>query len=932
MVDTIIHHLREHASRELVFEPGILRAKRLPTYKQFVEQEMEMIRHERQRLKSGRETCLARSALADTLIQHLFQYALNEYPVKHGVAIPCEVAVIGLGGYGREELSPHSDVDLMFLYPNLKKTPEIEALQQIVIDQILYILWDLGWKVGHATRTIREAMKEARGDIQTKNALLESRYICGSETLAQNFQKKYQDFCRRDAPQKYIESRLIDQEQRRQHYGNTVFIQEPDIKNGVGGLRDLQNLIWMSGIKLGISSWLELENKQYLSRNERLQIEGCYDFLLRVRNELHFSRKRPTDILDLEAQPEIGWQLGYHQPDIFVRVEAFMRDYYHNAITVFRLSRVLEKRLALLPVSRLDKLSQQATSVVTKKWKKQIIHDGFLFDGREITSQRPEVFQTSPERLIRVFRHLQMWNGKLSLELESQIREALQQVEPEELQTPDCQRTMLAILQSAGQVYPALFAMYDTGVLECYMPEFKRLNCLVQHEYYHRYTADFHTLSTIHELDKIFQAKAPPRLLYLDQIRQVAAPWLLYPTLLLHDIGKGWGIKGHAETGVRVAKPILQKMGLNKEQIEISLFLIKNHLEMARFWQKYDIDDPQTITSFAQIMENPENLRMLFALTYCDANGTSSDLWNDYKNALHYHLFEATLETLTVESFPQETPHLRKSATYQSLLSTPLHGIPIEEVEAHYTMLPESYFFQTSEEEIILHLKLVHKLLESLMRAESLETLRPVIDWHDDVAQGYTLMNVVTWNRSGLFFKLAGALSVAGVNILSARAYARKDNITIDTFVVTKPGGGVVDDPRIPEIFRDTLSQCLIENFDPWPLIVAQGKKHQRTFRRMDPLRTALPPRVSVYTMPSLQKNIVEVQANDQIGLLYQIARTLSAHRFEITYARISTELGRAVDTFYIEPGDLFGERVLEEEMAHLEIALKEQIQKNSVP
>lgn len=347
---------------------------------------------------------------------------------------------------------------------------------------------------------------------------------------------------------------------------------------------------------------------------------------------------------------------------------------------------------------------------------------------------------------------------------------------------------------------------------------------------------------------------------------------------------------------------------------------------MVRFWQKYDIDDPQTITSFSSIVDNPDNLRMLFVLTYCDSNGTSSDLWNDYKDAMHHHLFEATMATLTEESFPQETPRIRKTTTYQNLLSKPLPGISIEEVEAHYAMLPESYFFQTNEEEIVLHIKLVHELLESLMLAENLDSLRPVIHWHDDVARGYTLMNLVTWNRSGLFFKLSGALSVAGVNILSARAFARSDNITIDTFVVTKPGGGVVDNPQIPQIFSDTLHKCLIENFDPWPLILAQGKKHQRAFRRLDPLQTARPPKIWVYQKKSLNKTIVEVQANDQIGLLYQIARTISEHYFDITYARISTELRMAVDTFYITPGDLFQDRNLEEELQHLENTLKERI------
>ncbi len=814
----------------------------------------------------------------------------------------------------------------MFLYPDEKKNKAMEALQQIVIDQILYILWDLGWKVGHATRTVKEAMKEAKGDIQTKNALLESRFICGSQALAESFQQAYRSFCRKDAPQKYIESRLRDQEARRQRYGNTVFIQEPDIKNGVGGLRDLQNLLWMAQIKLDASSWSELHNKHYLSKNEQEQIERCYDFLLYIRNELHFLRKRPTDVLDLDAQLEIAEHLGHAQKNVFSSVEAFMRNYYHHTITVLRLCRILEKRLALLPSSRLNKISQQAAQVVTRKLRKRIIQDGFVFDGQEITAQHPDIFQDDPRRLVRIFLYLQMWNARLGFELEARIRETLTHTSPEELQTPDCQRTVLTIMQFPGQVYPALYAMYDTGVLKHFMPEFGRLDCLVQHEYYHRYTADFHTLSTIRELDRIFQDESPQRHVYLEQIRQVAAPWLLYPILLLHDIGKGWGIKGHAEKGVEIAEPILKKMGLNSEQVEISLFQIKHHLTMARFWQKHDIDDPDTIASFSSIIQNTENLRMLFVLTYCDANGTSSDLWNDYKNVLHCHLFENTLADLEREETPVQAQRERKSTSYQNLLTNTNLDLHHEEIQAHYNLLPESYFYQTNEEEIALHIQLVHRLLETLMLADALDSLRPVIHWQNDLSRGYTLVHVVTWDREGLFSRLAGAFSVAGLNILSVRAFARQDNITIDTFTVMPPEGGMVETPKIPALFEETLNQCLIESFDMLPLIVAQGKKYQKAFKRMDRLRASIVAKIRVYEDTALNKTIVEVQANDQIGLLYQITKIITEHHFDITYARISTERGMAIDTFYIRPGDLFDDEDISDALQSLHDELSEKI------
>ena len=314
--------------------------------------------------------------------------------------------------------------------------------------------------------------------------------------------------------------------------------------------------------------------------------------------------------------------------------------------------------------------------------------------------------------------------------------------------------------------------MHDIGILERYLPEFGKLTCMVQHEYYHRYTADTHVLRTIRHLDRVFTKFNNQYADYESVLRKNEDPLLLYLILLLHDIGKAEGIKGHAENGVRIAKPILGRFGVSDEQQEQILFIIGGHLEMARFWQRFDLDDPQTARSFADYVQTPDKLRFLFVHTFCDAHGTAPNLWNDYKNSMHNTLFNRTLEQIQ----DRDVLTVKRAVNKDKLREKVCDGLPQEisneEVDAHFSLLPERYFLNNSVDELRLHLQMIHQLLNQIQSSESLGTLAPIINWRDDIDLNMTIVNVVTWDRSGLFYKLAGALSLAGVNI-SKRALSR---------------------------------------------------------------------------------------------------------------------------------------------------------------
>ncbi|RME70071.1 MAG: [protein-PII] uridylyltransferase, partial [Verrucomicrobia bacterium] len=892
---------QKHANQRLAFDARDSRERRLAACKRFLRLEGDMIRMRHRGGESGLRIARARSGVIDVLIERLFEPVRIQLPT--GDDDP-RVALVALGGYGRQELCPLSDIDIMFLYPSDVRGPALKQTQELLTDQILYILWDLGLKVGHSFRSIDEAIQEARKDILTKTALLEARLITGTATTFEAFQQAYRNDYLKENAREYIAQRLEDQKLRRAKYGDTVFLQEPDIKNGVGGLRDYQNTVWMARVKLGVNSLDELIPRNLLTEAELRDFDRAYNFLLRVRNELHFSSKRATDILHLEKQPRIAAALGYDDRDYVTRIEKFMRDYYRCAQTIYRTSRLLERRLALRPDENgNDKITFREV-LRARRLERTRRLDGFVLRGRELTSENDDVFAEDPVRLIRVFRHCQQLGCKPDLELVNLIRNSTHLLTPKIVSTPEACRSFRAILSDVGRVYKSLYAMHELGVLERIIPEWEHITCLVQHEHYHRYTADVHTLHTIRELDRVFTDPDPIYERYRREIHEAVQPDLLYPVLLLHDIGKAEGIKNHAESGARIADPILARLGFNEELRAIAHFLIKNHLTMARFWQKYDLDDPQTTAAFAEIVGDADRLRHLFVHTFCDARGTASGLWNSYKDTLHTTLFSNTLAYLKHGGAVHHHEARRFEMTKQDLLSRDLGEISRDEVEAHFSLLPERYFIYTDNDEIALHLRMVHQLLKTIITTDAVGSLHPIIDWRDDLERSLTVVNIVTWDRAGLFYKLAGALSLAGLNILSAKVMSRSDHIAIDTFHVVAPGRGVVQSQRVMDAFQKNVDAALISNRDLLPEIQDLARKNRdRLFGNDDnPLLHSFTPRVDVYHELSLKRTIVEVQAPDQIGLLYLLSKAITEAGFDITFARVNTERGLAIDTFYIEP------------------------------
>jgi len=920
--------IQSRAEKGLRFDAATPGKERLSDCKEFYKNEREWVKEQHRSGASGLEVVSGLTAIVDCLVKTLSEPALSSY-IQASNGNTVAISLVAIGGYGRSELCPLSDVDLMFLYPSNTSPKSLKMAQEYLVEDILYILWDTGLKVGHSTRTVDDAFTEARKDIQTKTALLESRLVYGSHSLYEGFENSYNLFYRKEDPKGYIQQRLRDQRDRRNRYGDTVFMQEPDIKNGVGGLRDYHNALWMARVRLNVSNVDGLGEQKYLRKNELLEFKEAYDFLLRTRNELHFQSARPTDLLSLEMQPKVAYRLGYQDRNLLTRVEKFMRDYYRHAENIDRISKTVESRLSIIsqPGAGLNPIKSIKSLLLARRTERVREMDGFVIRGKEIGYIDENVFKDDPNRLIRVFRHTQQHKLALDLDLSSLIRESAELIDDRVRESSDANLSFRTILQESGNVYPTLKLMHSQGIIGKFVPEWDRLTCLVQHEYYHRYTADEHTLNTILELDNIFSSSDPIYERYRNEIHELRLPNLLYLILFLHDIGKGQSIKGHAEIGLQMAGPILERMQESEENRELILYVIKNHLEMARFWQKYDIDDPDTARVFADQTESAEKLRLLFIHTFCDARSTAKGLWNQYKETLHSTLFSRTMAEMKTDGRIEDRYERKRESLLASLLETGIPGIAKEEISAHFAKLPDRYFVHSSRDDVVLHIQMINRLFRELAQTEHAESLTPIIDWKEDINRSLIAVNVVTWDRAGLFHKLAGSLNVAGYSILSARATSRDDDIAIDTFYVTASDDKSRAVGEATMIFEECVKDALIAGSDLYPVLqnIIRESSQDLFAESNNPLLESFQPKVRAYVDEALDRTILEIQAPDTLGLLYSIAKRVFEHGFDIKFARINTEKDTAIDTLYIEPADTKTE-ASEDRLQSLQNAISEAV------
>jgi [protein-PII] uridylyltransferase len=932
-VPTWLENIEADASRRLALPPGRAPTQELARYREFLKETSNRLRSWHESGAGGRQLCQARAKVMDTLLRHLLAAVLGHQSglvsstanAPASLPLPC-FALVAIGGYGRAELNPHSDIDILFLH-NVKNatgshSPAYTHLTAVT-DGLLYPLWDIGLKLGHSVRTIEECVAVAHSDMQSKTSLLEARFITGDGDLFAHLQDVVLMRSVRGCEDEYIASRLEDQAARRAKYGGSACMQEPNIKNGCGGLRDYQNLLWMAFFKYRTRTFEELEARDLISHEERVDLEAAYDFLLRVRNELHYETRRATEVLARSLQPRIAANLGYADRSPVRRIELFMRDLYIHLRHIDLISRTLEQRLALLPhptrrIPSLRDLLRRGRRRVNQR-----LDDGFRFVDGQIHALSNDVFRDEPHRLLRVFLHAQQRGLRLHPDLAQLIRNQLVLVDRRFLREPQGHETFLEILNQRGNVAPILRAMHDVGLLGRYLPEFGRLTCLVQHEFYHQYTADEHTLSCIDHLDRVAEADLTPHRNYSELFHSIERPFVLYLALLLHDVGKARRSGHHSEIGARAALVVSRRLGLDGATAHTLRLIIEHHLLMATVSQRRDLDDPAVIRQFVGQVQSLDNLKLLTLHTLVDSLGTSDQLWNGFKDSLLIQLYHEAREW-----FEGTTTSLHAAAKERELLLAEVRqqlpdSVTDEELDAHFESLPPRYFQIHSVREIVADVHLVNGFLRR-RQDDTVHPLAPAIACHNESARGYTVIKVCTWDRLGLFHAISGSLTAAGLNILNARIFTRSDAIILDTFYVVDARTGLPASPENRAKFESTLVGVLTENIDLGPLI-ARRKPAAPLYLPAEGER--IPTSIRIDNDISETRTVIDLETEDYPGLLHTISRTFTDLGVDISLAKICTEKGAAIDSFYVAERD--GQKINNPERhADIQRALTEAIQK----
>jgi len=879
-----------HAEKELVSRGKQSASELLALYKKFLKIENHRLRLKHYAGGGGLAIAQERANLLNVILRHLFDSACAAVP---GLAKPPPgITLAAIGGFGRGELNPYSDVDIMFLHEDSSKG--ISAQANEIIQSILYMLWDVGFKVGHSTRSISSAVRQANMDMLSKTSLLESRYVAGDKTLFEQFKVAFEKKCVKGFEKIYIEERIQNQNERHEKFGGTLYMQEPNIKNGCGSLRDYQNMLWISYFKNRAITTAQMVEMKTLSEAERRQLDRAYDFLLRVRTELHYLNRRGLDVLTLAFQMQIANKFNYPQKNPLRRNEEFMRDYYRHARSIYYITEAISDRLSSGILE--GKKKSVISMLLPRNRNKTPEHfDGFYSVENTMYPESREIFKDDPYRMMRLFQHAQQRHLVLSPELQYLIRRRLYLVDRTFNYARATRDTFNAILSRKGEVGRILRMMHEVDFLGRYIPEFGELTCLVQHEFFHRYTADEHTLVCIEKLDSLIDTETPKFAAYRALFKKLEDPFVLYLALILHDTGKSSGAKRHSDASAIMAQKVAVRLQLSPVRRKSLIFLVDNHMTLSSVSQRRNLEDSATITEFAAIVKEQANLDALMLLTLADGQGTGDENWSDWKEGLVWQLYRSTSRYLAdSEAYYRQRKTDREQL--QAAVTKKLARDFADEVTAYFQNMPEIYFQTYAVADIVTHIRFFRSFFETRFLSDE-APLAPAFKWIAHPDKGHSEVWVCSWDRSELLAKIAGSFSVAQLNILSADVFTRGDSLVLDIFRVCNTNFEAVTDEKLPALVEKKLNQSLDEeDFDFAPLIGKVIKKrNNRLLHGLD-----FPTRIGVDNDAHPGYTLVDIQTPDRLGLLYNILKGFARAGVNIAMSRVTTEKGAAMDSFYV--------------------------------
>ena len=850
----------------------------------------------KERLENGAggvETARLLCGVTDEVIRCLYDFTTVHVFRARNPTEGERLALMAVGGYGRGGLAPYSDIDLLFVRP-YKETAHIES----VIEFMLYALWDLGFKVGHASRTVTECIRLSREDITIRTSILEARRLTGDEVLAADLQARFREEVVKGTGAEFVAAKLKERDERHARAGASRFMVEPNVKEGKGGLRDLHTLFWIAQYLHphdGIEAVMRLD--MFHGREVRTFIRS-FDFLEAVRAHLHFTTGRPEERLTFDVQPEVARRMGYHDRpkkggDNTPAVERFMRRYFLIAKEVGTLTRAFSAKLEAEhmksePRGLLRLLPGRAP-------QRPVVEPGFLLEGGRLSVLDPEIFDQDPVNLLRLFKIADSRDLDLHPDAFTAVTRRLGMITSKVRRDPAAARVFLDILVKGKKARRTLELMNEAGVLGRYVPEFGHIVAQMQFNMYHSYTVDEHSLRAVGIINDIaagrFADDHPLATTVLPLIEDREA---LFLAMLLHDTGKG-GAGGQEIAGARAARQACERLGLERHRIELVAWLVEHHLMMSDYAQKRDVSDPATVSAFAAEVQNPERLRLLLVLTVADIRAVGPGVWNGWKGQLLRELYAAT-ETVFRGGRASDAEGIarrRQQAVAYEARTTLVNDDPL--ARAWASSMEDAYFVAFSAAEHGIHAALARQA-----RLQGGAAARASIRHDRNAAE----IVVAAQDRRALFADLALAISASRGNVVGARIFTSSGGEALDVFYVQDASGGPFGGDNERSLDR------LVETLQRAGRGEAPTADSQRDTLAARPSPFAISPKVAVDNEASHHATVIEASGRDRPGLVEAVARALADQSLSIQSAHIDGYGEQAVDTFYVV--DASGSKITE--------------------
>jgi len=863
----------------------------------------------KQRFEQGMSGIAAARHLAagmDQLIRALHQWTTTTV-FPPGISSSGEaLALAATGGYGRGVLAPFSDIDLLFLTP-WKEPPRTEQ----VVEFMLYFLWDLGLKVGHATRSLDECIAQARADATVRTSLLDARFLGGERSLFDEFRQRFRQDCAQNGAASFIAAKRAEREERHRRFGDNAFLVEPNVKDGKGGLRDLQTLFWMGRYVTGAESPDDLAEVGLIGEDEARAWARASAFLWSVRFHLHYATGRAEERLTFDLQPVIGAAMGYTRHGPVQGVERFMKHYFLTAREVRRLTLTVE------PVIERAALGEPAVQPETTP---ALEAAGFALLDNQVVLAPGRSFAEEPILMFRALKVARDFGKELHpLTLRGLVRHARL---ASRLRGDREANAIFLDLLSGPADHPEradgarwLGTMNLAGLAGRFIPDWGRIVGQMQFDTYHVFTVDEHTIEAIRVLNDLERGAladiAPVASALIGQVQSRRA---LYVAMLLHDIAKGRE-GDHSEVGAAIAQELGPRLGLSAEETETASWLVLHHLVLSQTAFKRDIDDPKTILDLAELVQSPERLRLLEILTVADMRAVSARVWNNWKATLLREIYWRVAEVLAGGlNVPERDARVaRARAAAEAALAA--EGLGPDEIAAFMALGYPAYWLGFDPATHARHARMVREAGQSPLTVRTLVL----------ADRGVTEVTVYAADHPGLFSKVAGAIAVAGASIVDARIHTMTNGMALDTFWIQDAAGGPFDAPH-----RIARMSVLIEQALSGRLRIAE---EIRKSRPPSPRTRAIhvPPRVVIDNHASATHTVVEVNGRDRPGFLHDVTAAMSDQGVQIASAHVTTYGVRAVDVFYVK--DVFGLKIENErKLAHLKEALLAAIEPPAAP